>query len=223
MVKFIRKTLYLLFQILTRPVFVGVENIPEEGACILATNHLSVLDAPLILCVQKRNDFTALIARKHKKNIAFRFLVDTVKGIWIDRYLLEVQPLKEIITHLKKGGLLGVSPEGTRSLTHQLIKAKEGVAYLAAKTNTPILPIAVTGTEDASWKIVFLQRPRVNVRFGKPFLLPPLDAGDRNGALERATDEIMCRIASMLPRKYWGVYGSHPRLKEILQEEAALA
>ncbi len=223
MVRFIRKTLYVLFQILTRPVFMGVENIPEKGACILATNHLSVLDAPLILCIQKRDDFTALIARKHKKNIVFRFLVDMVKGIWIDRYLLEVQPLKEIITHLKKGGLLGVSPEGTRSLTHQLIKAKEGVAYLAAKTNTPIVPVAVTGTEDASWKIVFLQRPRVNVRFGKPFRLPPIDPGDRNGALEQATDEIMCRIASLLPAKYWGVYSNHPRLKTLLKEEAAPA
>jgi 1-acyl-sn-glycerol-3-phosphate acyltransferase len=223
MLRFIRKTLYVLFQILTRPVFKGVENIPAKGACILATNHLSVLDAPLILCVQERDDFTALIARKHKKNIAFRFLVDTVKGIWIDRYLLEVQPLKEIISHLKKGGLLGVSPEGTRSLTHQLIKAKEGVAYLAAKTNTPIVPVAVTGTEDASMKIVLLQRPKVKVEFGKPFHLPPLDQDNRNGALEKATDEIMCRIASMLPQKYWGVYSSHPRLKELIQEGATPA
>ncbi len=216
MVSFVRAILYILLRILTRLTILGAENLPQEGGCIIATNHLSVVDAPLIFCVIKRKDFTALVARKHKTNPLFFFLVNLVNGIWIDRYLLEVEPLRQMINHLKKGGMLGLSPEGTRSQSRQLIKAKEGVAYLAARANVPIVPIGISGSENVLPDAFLFKRPRVCVRFGELFHLPPLDPQDRNGSLLRNTDEIMCRIAALLPEWYRGVYTNHPRLKELL-------
>jgi 1-acyl-sn-glycerol-3-phosphate acyltransferase len=93
------------------------------------------------------------------------------------------------------------------------------VAYLASKVpDVLIVPIAIWGTEGSVPKMFTLARPAINIRFGKPFTLPPVERQDRNVALERNTDEIMCRIAAMLPEKYRGYYRDHPRLKELMNE-----
>jgi 1-acyl-sn-glycerol-3-phosphate acyltransferase len=65
-----------------------------------------------------------------------------------------------------------------------------------------------------------LRRSRITVTAGPPFMLPPLPARDRDAALKQDTDEIMCRIAALIPPEYRGVYADHPRLKELLQDSA---
>jgi 1-acyl-sn-glycerol-3-phosphate acyltransferase len=109
-----------------------------------------------------------------------------------------------------------VAPEGTRSPTGALIPAKEGVSYLASSSEAVVIPCALTGTESLAHHWLRLRRPRVTVRIGKTFKLPPLDRTRREQQLKEGTDEIMCRIAALLPSKYWGVYADHPRLKELL-------
>jgi 1-acyl-sn-glycerol-3-phosphate acyltransferase len=99
-----------------------------------------------------------------------------------------------------------------------LITAKTGVAFLADKSNATIVPSCITGSEHSLKKIFTLQRPKVRVQFGEPFHLPPLDRKDRESSLRRNTDEIMCRIAALLPIAYRGAYADHPRLKELLGE-----
>lgn len=118
--------------------------------------------------------------------------------------------------YLNLGGDLGVAPEGTRCHTGGLMSAKTGAAYLANLTSVPIIPFAITGTDTAVSKLKQIHRPLLKVRIGDPFTLPPIDRCDRNMLLERYTDEIMCRIAAMLPAEYRGIYSDHPRLREIL-------
>jgi len=216
----LRWVLYIFFRVLTRLRVTGIENIPMVGSCLLTGNHLGIIDGPLIFCLIQRDDATGLAALKHRKNPAIRFVVETAGGIWIDRTRTDFKALKEARAYLKNGGLLGLAPEGTRSDNHALIQAKPGVAFLADKSNASIVPTAITGSENALKKILTLQRPRVHVRFGEPFTLPPLDRNDRDTALERNTDEIMCRIAALLPAAYRGVYADHPRLIELLEEKA---
>jgi 1-acyl-sn-glycerol-3-phosphate acyltransferase len=216
----LRSVLYILFRVLTRLKVIGRENIPMTGSCLLTGNHLGIIDGPLIFCLIRRNDATGLVALKHKRNPAIRFIVDTAKGIWIDRTRTDFKALKAARNYLKKGGLVGIAPEGTRSDSHALIQAKLGVAFLADKSNALILPAATTGSESSLKKIFTLQRPRVHVRFGEPYRLPPLDRQDRDASLQRNTDEIMCHIAALLPPAYRGVYAGHPRLKELLREAA---
>jgi 1-acyl-sn-glycerol-3-phosphate acyltransferase len=110
---------------------------------------------------------------------------------------------------------LGIAPEGTRSLTGAMIPAKTGVAYLADKAGVPIIPVAIWGTEKAVAQLKRLRRPDIHVRFGKPLDLPKLERGDREAALQRNTDLIMCSIARMLPEKYRGVYAGHPCLEAL--------
>ena len=110
--------------------------------------------------------------------------------------------------------MLGIAPEGTRSHIGGLIRAKTAAAYLADKAGVPVIPVAISGTERAVWRALCLLRPRITIQFGEPLNLPPIGREEREATLQSNTDEIMCRIAAMLPEKYRGVYAGHPRLKE---------
>jgi 1-acyl-sn-glycerol-3-phosphate acyltransferase len=102
-----------------------------------------------------------------------------------------------------------------------LIEGKPGVTYLAARSGFPVFPVAITGTED---KVVLgnLKRFRksdITLTAGDPFVIPPLTPKDRDAALQKYTDEIMCRMAALLPERYRGVYADHSRLRELLHEQ----
>ncbi len=112
--------------------------------------------------------------------------------------------------------MLGIAPEGTRSRTGALIQAKTGTAYLADKARVPVVPAAIYGSESAVRQLFHLHRPAIHIQFGKPLMLEPVSRSNREADLQRNTDEIMCRIAAMLPERYWGVYAEHPRLIELL-------
>ena len=108
--------------------------------------------------------------------------------------------------------------EGTRSKTEALQEGKMGVAFLASKSGFPVLPVAVTGTEDRGVleNLKRLRRSRIMVTAGDLFYIQIPPGKGREQAMRSATDEIMCRIAVNLPEKYRGVYADHPRLKELL-------
>jgi len=212
----LRITFSFLFRIITRLRVHGIEHVPGEGGCLLTINHLGIVDSPILLGLIEREDFTGLVAKKHQKTPVVNWIVNSSQGIWIDREGLDMTAIKACQAYLAKGGMLGIAPEGTRSDDHQLIEPKPGVAFLAAKANVPVLPVAIWGTEDSLAKILRLARPKVNIQFGELFTLPPIDRKDRDASLRRNTDEIMCRIAAMLPLKYRGVYANHPRLQELL-------
>jgi len=99
-----------------------------------------------------------------------------------------------------------------------MIEGKPGAGYLAAKLQRPIVPIGLAGTED---KAVFrnlrrLRRSDILINAGKPFTLPPIPHKHREAKLREYADEIMCRIATLIPERYWGVYATHPRLRQLL-------
>jgi 1-acyl-sn-glycerol-3-phosphate acyltransferase len=206
----------ILVWLLARVETIGLENVPSQGGYILATNHMSILDPVLIFVYIRRKDLTALVAKKHQKNPLFRWLVDGVGGIWLNRDDPDAHAIRASRDYLQKGGLLGISPEGTRSPSGALIPAKTGVAYLADVAEVPIIPVAITGTHNGIQRAFTFQRPRFTLRFGCPFSLPPVDRRSRETDLKRNTDEIMCRIAAMLPAELHGVYADHPRIKELV-------
>jgi 1-acyl-sn-glycerol-3-phosphate acyltransferase len=210
-----------LFRLLTRLTVIGKQNLPEQGGYILASNHLSVVEVPLVYILIDRRDVTGFVAKDHQKNPLFRAMVNGMGGIWLNRDEADTRALRAARDHLKNGGIFGIAPEGTRSPTGALIQGKTGVAYLAHLVDVPIVPVAVTGTWKSLRKIFTLQRPPITVRFGAPFTLPHIERQDRDQALERDTDEIMSRIAALLPPEYRGVYADHPRLIELLATQGS--
>jgi 1-acyl-sn-glycerol-3-phosphate acyltransferase len=201
--------------ILLRLHFENVENIPASGGLIVATNHMSQADSAILLLNPVRKTLAALVADKYKNHPLIHFIVNSMPHIYIDRTRADFSALNSAVEYLKQGNALGVAPEGTRSKTASLIEGKLGAAFMAVRANVPVVAVGITGTENFRKNIMRLKRTPVTVRYGKPFLLPPLDPDDRSGSLQRATDEIMCQIAAQLPDKYHGVYAGRARIREL--------
>jgi len=126
---------------------------------------------------------------------------------------------RQILERMKQGGLLVIAPEGTRSKTEALQEGKMGVAFLASKSGYPVLPVAVTGTEDRGImeNLKHFRRSKITATAADPLHIDIPKGAGREEAMRRATDEIMCQIGALLPEKYRGVYVNHPRLKELLK------
>lgn len=214
----LRRILRFLLFTLCRVEQVGLDNIPQTGGVLQAANHLSWIDGPLIYAVHSRLDVAALAADKYKPNPFSRWLLESAGAIWVDREHPEPRALKEAVRFMRNGGLLGIAPEGTRSKTGSLMPAKQGAAFLAVQARVPLQAVAVSGTERVFRSWAALRRPRIRVEFGPLFELPHSETADRDELHKLQSDEIMCRIAALLPEKYRGVYAEHPRLRELIEE-----
>lgn len=199
----------------------GMEKLPR-GNFIGAANHLGRLDTAALLCIVDREDIILAVAEKYKNHPLFGAIGRAVNAIWLNRFEADYSALREILSRMRKGGMLAIAPEGTRSKTEALQQGKMGVAFLASKSGYPVLPVAVTGTEDRSImeNIKRFRRSKIIVRVGDPLYVQIHQGKGREEAMRQATDEIMCRIGALLPEKYRGVYANHPRLKELLDQQS---
>ncbi len=208
----------LFYRLATRVKVLGAEHIPASGGMVAVTNHVGRLDAGMPYCLIDRADIIMLVAEKYREVAIFRWLARALDGVWVDRFNADLAAVRTCLRRLRKGGVLVIAPEGTRSPTGNLLPARSGAGFLAAKAGVPILPTAVTGTEDAVARVRLkrLRRVEVLVRFGATFQLPPRPDLDAQARLQAYDDEIMCRIAALLPPERRGAYADHPRLRELL-------
>jgi 1-acyl-sn-glycerol-3-phosphate acyltransferase len=214
----LRRLIVWLMKILTNTEFIGVENIPDTGGVLVATNHLSRMDIPVLFTIPNRPEMTALVTTKYLKYPLIRWFIITAEGIWIDRDRADFGAFRSAIDALEQGRAIGIAPEGTRSKEGHLLEGKPGTALLAVRAHVPIIPVAITGTIGAFKKAITFQKPHIIARFGKLIPAPVLERGNREEQLQALTNEIMCQIALMLPENYRGFYANHPRLKELLRE-----
>ncbi|MEP7356112.1 MAG: lysophospholipid acyltransferase family protein [Anaerolineales bacterium] len=216
-----KKIIGYMVAVLWRRDFVGTENFPAKGPYLVATNHLSAFDAPvmLLICPGRIRMFGA---DKWRSIPVWGRFIEAMGVIWVNRGTADLDAIKASLNVLKAGGLICVAPEGTRSPTGVMIEGKPGLAYLADRAKVPIVPVAMWGTEKvgAAWKR--LRRPKVSCMVGEPIMLPS-DGRAKGTKLDELTDLIMCRIAAMLPPEYRGVYADHPLLREMLQNAPAAA
>lgn len=213
----LQKVLHFLMKVLTVSEYENIECLPETGPVLIATNHMSRIDIPLLFDNPRRKDINGLIATKYKKYIFIVPLVWMADAIWLEREEADFEAFRISADALRKGIALGISPEGTRSTTGQLLPGKPGTILLAMRSGAPIVPVGLVGTERAIHDLLHFRRPRMKAVFGPAFTVPPLDRGDREAQMQKWTDELMCRIAVLLPESYRGAYADHPRLKELLK------
>jgi 1-acyl-sn-glycerol-3-phosphate acyltransferase len=202
----------------SRVEVVNREQIEFPDSFIAVSNHIGRLDVAYVYYFLNRRDVTVLVAEKYQKSAFFRWAVKAVDAVWVDRFNADLVAMRKCLKRLREGHILVMAPEGTRSRSGSLIQARGGASYLAAKSGSWIVPVAVTGTED---KVVFknirrLRRSHVRIRVGEPFKLPPIPRKNREAVLQQYSDEMMCRIAALLPEEYHGFYADHPRLQELL-------
>jgi 1-acyl-sn-glycerol-3-phosphate acyltransferase len=197
----------------------GLEHLPPGGV-IITPNHNSRFDPPLIFLTLPQRKMTLFNADDYRRNPFFRWILESVDVIWVNRGATSPATIKAALQALRGGSILGIAPEGTRSPTGALIEGKTGAAFLALAAGVPVVPCAITGAEKLGWAIRRLRRIRLTVTFGPAFQLskPGERARRDEQHLQEATTEIMCRLAAQLPPAYHGVYAGHPRLRALLAQ-----
>lgn len=202
--------------LLTRQELEGLNNVPEPPY-IFAINHLGVFDVPLVFGNIGGPHVIGWAAEKYERHPLFGPLLRAGGSIFIQRGLVDRRALDAAVEALRGGKAFGMAPEGTRSSTAALARGKTGVAYLASESEAPVVPAAITGTEAVSRNLRRLRRALLTMRVGPPLALPPVSESERSADLRRNTDEVMCRIAAMLPPAYRGLYAEHPRTLALLE------
>ncbi|MGH2582322.1 MAG: lysophospholipid acyltransferase family protein, partial [Anaerolineales bacterium] len=215
----IRVGIVLLIKLITRTEVHGLDTLRAlRGKAIVVSNHLGRLDAAYAFVLINRPDTILVVAEKYKEWPIFRWLVKHLDLLWLERFGADFGTLKDVLRRLERGGILFMAPEGTRSPRAALIEGKPGATYLAAKSQAVVIPAAIFGSEDrvALKQLGEFRRPHIQIVVGDPFTIPPLPKKNRAEFLQRYTDEIMARIAILLPPNYRGVYATHPRVVELL-------
>lgn len=201
--RIVREIIIFLVRLLTRLRVEGVENVPDQGPVIVLSNHLHHLDTPVIGITLPRHTWP-LAAEKYEQHWFFAPILRQTGAIFIQRGEVDRKALRQAINVLEDGGCLAVAVEGTRSKTGELSEGKTGAAYLATRTGAACVPVVVWGTEQIipAWKR--LKRAQVTVMYGEPFHLP--EGRARSAELNTYTEQIMHRLASLLPEQYRGRY-----------------
>jgi 1-acyl-sn-glycerol-3-phosphate acyltransferase len=213
----LRRLINWLMGILTDTKYIGIENVPNKGGLLIATNHLSRMDIPVLFMIPNRPEMTALVTTKYLKHPLIRWFIITANGIWLDRETADFGAFRSAVQALEQGKAVGIAPEGTRSKTGLLQEGKPGTALLALRAHVPIVPVAITGTIGSFKRAITFQKPHIVAEFGEMIPAPEMERGNREQQLQNITDEMMCRIAAMLPEGTRGFYADHPRTKELLK------
>ncbi|WP_018546652.1 lysophospholipid acyltransferase family protein [Streptomyces sp. LaPpAH-108] len=205
-----------LLRVVFRPRIEGLENVPEDGAAIVAGNHLSFSDHFLMPAILKRR-ITFLAKAEYFTGPGIKgrltaFFFRSAGQIPVDRSGKEAgqAAIREGLKVLGRGELLGIYPEGTRSHDGRLYKGKVGVAVMALKAGVPVVPCAMIGTFEAQPPGRKLPRLRpVAIRFGKPMDFSRFTGMEGERAVLRAvTDEIMYEILALSGQEYVDEYAA---------------
>lgn len=201
--------------------------VPHQGPLVVALNHVSFLEAPLLFTHLQPRPLTALSKTENFENPLFGFILRQWNIIPIDRGKADFTALQETRKRLKNGEILAIFPEGTRSRNGILQQGKSGVVLVALRSNAPILPMAIYGSEKLGENLRRLRRTEFVVRVGEPFHINLNDERLNRENLEVITDEIMYQIAALLPEKYRGPYSDTEKVSyqylEFAPEVAASA
>ncbi|MFE2286404.1 lysophospholipid acyltransferase family protein [Streptomyces sp. NPDC059443] len=211
-----------LLRLLFRPRIEGLENIPADGAAIIAGNHLSFSDHFLMPAILKRR-ITFLAKAEYftgpgvKGRLTAAFF-RSAGQIPVDRSGKDAgqAALREGLGVLSKGELLGIYPEGTRSHDGRLYKGKVGVAAMALGARVPVVPCAMVGTfeiQPPGQKVPSIRR--VTIRFGRPLDFSRYEGmeGERS-VLRAVTDEIMYEILALSGQEYVDRYAAEVKAEE---------
>ena len=141
--KILRPLITFVFKTFVRPKFIGLENIPEKGRVILAGNHTSIFDAPLLISSTKRN--VHFLAKKELWDGPKKIIFANMGLIPVDRKNKDGNALIMAERYLKNEKLVGIFPEGTTEKTGEMLKFKKGAVKMAMDTDSPIVPFVITG------------------------------------------------------------------------------
>lgn len=195
----------LWFSSVSRLHVVGQENVPKNGPLIVAANHLSLVDPPLIGGFFPRR--IVFMAKDELFSFPSGLLIRALGAFPARKTKVSVEALRRALGVLDDGQVLGIFPEGKRSFDCEMQKAELGVAFIAHRSGVPIVPVGISGSEAFEYSGAMFKRPKVTVAIGQPFSFSKSEGRLTREQLTHTADVIMERIGDLLPREYRGVYG----------------
>jgi 1-acyl-sn-glycerol-3-phosphate acyltransferase len=199
----------LMLRAFARWEVVGADRVPRDGPLILVSNHVHIIDPPLVAASSRRR-----VHPMAKRELFEVPLIGWWFWLWgafpVRRFSGDMGALRVARNYLRNNEVVLMFPEGTRSRGAGMRPALPGAAMVAVLAKSAVVPVAITGSQisipSIFWQWALRRRPRIRVEFGEPFVMEG-HAADSKGA-EAATDAIMRRISSMLPEEYRGAYGA---------------
>lgn len=195
----------------------GRENIPEQGPYLVVLNHISVADTPILLIGFPIVGWRFFAGDKWQRHWLYGPIMARLGAIFIDRDNVGRDSLREAIAALEGGAVFGLAPEGSRSKGGQMRVAKDGAAYLASRSNVPILPVALVNMDILFANAKKLRRTPLELHIGKPFRLPELGHRAKSPDLLLYSRLIMVHIGVLLPDRYLGYYENDPAIALLRQ------
>lgn len=183
-----------------------LECVPARGPLILITNHVNVLEIPVLHSRLQPRPISGFFAAKRLESAWMRWLLETLNGIPVQRGKLDRTALKQAISRIRAGDTFVIAPEGTRNADGRLGQGKPGVVLLALQSEAPIQPIVHWGDKHWQRNLRQLRRTPFHIAVGRPFRL---DTGGKRvdrQMRQEILDEIMVQMAALLPTEYRGVY-----------------
>lgn len=188
----------------------GLENIPNKASVIFISNHLSNADGLILHSILKEvKDVYFLAGVKLENELSTKLMLDLIPHIKIHPNKPDRKALRKSIETLKDGNSILVFPEGTRSRTGKMLRGRSGVSLIAKQADVSIIPIGISGTDkllpvnrEGNMSREWFVNALVNVNIGKPFTLEEVNKDENN----KIIDEIMKKVAELLPEEYRGYY-----------------
>jgi 1-acyl-sn-glycerol-3-phosphate acyltransferase len=200
---FARGLAKFLIVLFTRAKIHGLENFPKRGPALIVINHLGDADA-ILLAAAVPYSIDAMAKIELIDDWRASSLLRAYGVIWVHRGRPDRRALRAALEGLAEGRMIALAPEGRQTVIGGLEEGNEGAAFLAMKSGAPILPVAMTGTENETiyGAIKKWRRAPVTLKVGKPFFLQ--EQADRQEMLRAGTRQIMESLASLLPESYRG-------------------
>ncbi|MGD2058488.1 MAG: lysophospholipid acyltransferase family protein [Anaerolineales bacterium] len=205
-----RKTLNAFFYILTSLLCDvdanALKRIPERGPLILVSNHVNILEIPVLLSRLGDRPISGFFASYRLKSGWMRWLLSTYGGIPVHRGAPDKKALNAAVERIRAGDIFALAPEGTRSGDGVMGRGRAGVVLMALNTGAPILPVVHHG--DAHWQsnLRRLRRTPFHIEVGTPFKLNPHGLNVDRSLRQAMLGEIMTQMAALLPPSWRGPY-----------------
>lgn len=199
-----------------------LHKVPMHGPLIVYSNHTGQIEVAVLFSHLQPRPLTGWAKVESWNNPFLNWLFNLWRLIPVRRGEGDTTALRKAIAAIQEGAIFGIAPEGTRNITGRLKRALPGTVMLALHSGAPLLPVAHWGGENFLKNLKRLKRTDFHIRVGEPFHLSVEGIRMTRETRQQIVDEMMYRLAELLPPEYRGEYEKVTGRQEIFIKESKI-